>query len=348
MTNRVQEIQGSLTALATALRQHDQQVTGSATTAQERALSSWEHGWDNVAQGYESAAEHLTEIAGALSEVCDRAERCAQILQPLHDEHGFTGVAERLGIAIDEIDTGLEGLLRQLDEARSTLAATGEKYLTGVLQDVIEKVQESSEALAAVQKEIAEEQASARPGESAGDTPAGDSTGGLAAIRTRIAELRRQGHAPQRHGAQITDQQLTDRALWGKDPMTGTTTDGVHGGPHQYSRNATKFTADEALVQAERHVRSTREYRNREVECQTTGRRTFVVRVSLSDVFGPNYLARVRGIRRAGSQRNPTGIPPGSASPELSDFHEGFVHAVFRRTSDGQYHLTTMYPDPKD
>ncbi|MCD5352054.1 hypothetical protein LR393_18475 [Kineosporia mesophila] len=348
MTNRTQEIERSLTALTTALRQHHDHVTGSATIAGERALSCWEHGWDGLAQGYETASEHLREIAGELAEVCERAERCAQILQPLHSEHGLTGVAERLGAATDEIDTGLEAVLSQLDEALTPLAATGEEYLTGILHDLIEKVQETGETLAAVQKEISEEQASARLGEPAEDALARDPPGDTAAIRTRIAELQRQGHAPQRHGAQITDQQLTDRALWGKDPMTGTTTDGVHGGPHQHGRNATKFTTDEALVQAERHVRSTSEYRDKGIECQTTGRRTFVVRVSLSDVFGPNYAAQVRGMRRSGSQRNPTGIPPGSSPPERSDLHDGFVHAVFRRTSDGHYHLTTMYPDPKE
>ncbi|GAA3629228.1 hypothetical protein GCM10022223_53470 [Kineosporia mesophila] len=337
-----------MTALATALRQRHDQVVGAATTAGERALNCWEHGWDSVAQGYETASEHLTEIVGELAKVCERAERCAHILQPLHDEHGLTGVADRLDAATAEIGTGLDGVLCQLDEARMTMAATGEEYLTGALHDVIEKIEESGEALSTIQMEIAEEQVSARRGGIFGDAPEGDSPGALAATRTRIVELRRQGHAPQRHGAQITDQQLTDRALWGKDPITGTTTDGATGGIHNYNRNATKFTTDTALVDADTYLRSSEEFKTQERNAAVTLDPRVQVNVPLQQVFGANYHHHIHGIQRTGSKNKPTGDPPGSQQPITIDFTDGTLFALYRKNAAGEYQLITMFPRPKD
>lgn len=64
----------------------------------------------------------------------------------------------------------------------------------------------------------------------------------------------------QRHGEDITTQQLDDRATKGVDPMTGTTDDGIKknldGTPktHNYSKYATKFTSKEALVKGDDYM----------------------------------------------------------------------------------------------
>lgn len=225
MTNRTQEIERSLSALATALHQHHEQTTGASTAVEERALSCWEHGWDSVAQGYEAASEYLGEVAGELAEVSDRTDRCLSVLQQLHGEHGLTGVADQLSAATSEIDIGLDRVLAQLAETHSVLAATGEEYFAEFLHRLIETIQGSAEALTTLQNDIADELASSAAGRTTGGKPESEPSGTLAAIRTRITELSRQGHSPQRHGTQVTDRQLTDRALWGIDPMTGTTTD---------------------------------------------------------------------------------------------------------------------------
>ncbi len=66
----------------------------------------------------------------------------------------------------------------------------------------------------------------------------------------------------QRHGKHITEQQLDERAMYGKDPVTGTTDDAFRKDasgnslPHNYGKDATKFTSKESLVKAEVYVKN--------------------------------------------------------------------------------------------
>lgn len=348
MTNRTQEIEKSLAALAAALLHHRQRVVGAASTAEDRSLNSLEHGWDAVAQGYETAATDLTEIAGELQDVGDQADACTAILHSVTADQGLNAVAERLATALAELDTGLDGILNQLDIVRSTLSATGEEYLIGIMHSLVEGVTSSAEQLANIRKDISQEQDAASPAEAGTDAPDSDSPATLAKIQARIQELRRQGHTPQRHGSQVTDQQLTDRALWGKDPMTGTTTDGETGGTHNYGRNATKFTSDKALVDAERHMRTAPDFESQKKDNEITGDVRIRLEIPLRDIFGAGYQNHVHGIRRPGSKTKPTGDPPGDLQPSNTDFTDGTMFAFFKKSDDGEYKLRTMYPKPKD
>ncbi|MEO0946130.1 MAG: hypothetical protein AAFY06_15090 [Pseudomonadota bacterium] len=72
-------------------------------------------------------------------------------------------------------------------------------------------------------------------------------------FRNKLDDIARGGpgaHGPQRHERDVTVKQLDDRVLYGKDPMTGTTVDGVHGGPQKYSAVASKFKTPADYVRA--------------------------------------------------------------------------------------------------
>lgn len=146
----------------------------------------------------------------------------------------------------------------------------------------------------------------------------------------------------------MTDQQLTDRALWGIDPITGTTRDGEHGGVHKYGRDATKFMSDEALVRAADAIRSSDAYRNARQAEEESGLGYIRLSIPLETIFGPDYLRAVRGIRRNGTKNKPTGDPPGDSPPSQVNFRDGTMFVYFRRQADGTYPLVTMYPRPKD
>lgn len=67
-------------------------------------------------------------------------------------------------------------------------------------------------------------------------------------IAKRYDEIAKNGHPVQRHGEHITEQQFDDRAMYGIDPITGTTDDAFNKfpdgtpKPHNAGKNATKFT----------------------------------------------------------------------------------------------------------
>jgi hypothetical protein len=79
-----------------------------------------------------------------------------------------------------------------------------------------------------------------------------------------MVKLDLEGHAPIRHGGpnRVTDLQLEDRAVRGIDPASGTTFDAFNKfsdgspKPHKVGRNATAFTSDDALLQADDFARS--------------------------------------------------------------------------------------------
>ncbi|MBT0768533.1 hypothetical protein KIH74_06325 [Kineosporia sp. J2-2] len=135
---------------------------------------------------------------------------------------------------LDSASATFDAVLTGLDEAGSRLEELTDEHLAGAVRRLAQRTQESGQALAVLQDDVAAELVAAADG--TGNEP-GDP------VRIRIARLREHGHAPQRHGAQVTERELTDRALWGIDPMTGTTTDGENGTQHRCGRNATKFTS---------------------------------------------------------------------------------------------------------
>ncbi|GLY31430.1 hypothetical protein [Kineosporia sp. NBRC 101731] len=157
MTGRAHEIEEALTSLTSAVKGHLTRTERAVVTTENRALNALEHGWVGLNQGYESAAEHLTETAGELQGVRDQINSCIKILHPIRDDTGLRAATERLHTAAGELEAGLDGILTRLHEARTLLEATGEEHLIGILQDLIEQVQESAEALATVEKDLAAE-----------------------------------------------------------------------------------------------------------------------------------------------------------------------------------------------
>lgn len=167
-------------------------------------------------------------------------------------------------------------------------------------------------------------------------------------IDDKYENISKNGHAVQRHGEEITEVQLDDRAMYGKDPMTGTTDDGIRKDasgnplPHRSGKDATKFTNKESLVKAEDYVRNSQNYKDALEEAVLDGSDQFAVSgTKLEDIFGVDYKNQVFGKTRTGTKNNPTG------SVE-TDFTDGTVKAVFKKDSSGKWQLETMYPEPKN
>ena len=165
----------------------------------------------------------------------------------------------------------------------------------------------------------------------------------------RIVKLDLKGHAPIRHGGpnRVTDLQLEDRAVRGIDPASGTTFDAFNKfpdgspKPHKVGRNATAFTSDDALLQADDFARSSTRFQQNIATARTNGD-LFVdpVEIPLRDVFGNNYQDHVRGVTRLGSKNNPTGHIP-------TDFTDGTIKAIYKLDQNGNVKLHTLYPNPK-
>jgi hypothetical protein len=146
----------------------------------------------------------------------------------------------------------------------------------------------------------------------------------------------------------VTDQQLTDRALYRIDPITGTTEDGVFPGQdHKCARVAARINSEAAYVHAERVIRTSRAYAEARARAKVDGLDGWNVRVRLSEIFGDRYLHHVHGVRRNGSTNHPTGNPPGSLPPTEANFVDGSIVALFKDDPNGIERLHTMYPDPK-
>lgn len=154
-------------------------------------------------------------------------------------------------------------------------------------------------------------------------------------VARRFAELEAQGHGPQRHEGAVTRQMLIDRVLDGKDPMTGTSVDGVTGRPHRPPPIATRITTPEAFVAAESYLRRTAAYRaarDAAFFAPMYRRGSFSVILSLDDALGPDYLRLVEGVRRADGRIVDV------------DFEGGLLLAIFRLEPSDAPVLVTMYP----
>ncbi len=169
-----------------------------------------------------------------------------------------------------------------------------------------------------------------------------------AQINTKYDEISQNGHAVQRHGEAITEPQLNERAMHGKDPITGTTDDAFREDsagnplPHRTSKDATKFNSKEALVKANDYVRSSKEYKDSLAEAERLNEPDFVVKdIKLEDIYGTDYKDQVFGKTRTGTKNNPTG------SVE-TDFTDGTIKAVYVKDSKGNWILETAFPVPKN
>ena len=138
-----------------------------------------------------------------------------------------------------------------------------------------------------------------------------------------------------------------ERAMYGKDPITGTTDDAFRKNadgtpkPHKASKDATKFTSKESLVKGEEYVKNTQKYEDAIREAENAGDTYITVKdIKLEDVYGADYKNQVFGKTRIGTKNNPTGTT-------VTDFTDGTIIAKFQKDAFGKWQLDTMYAEPK-
>jgi hypothetical protein len=157
-------------------------------------------------------------------------------------------------------------------------------------------------------------------------------------IGARHAWIRCGGHALDRHGGQVTDQKLKDRAQHGKDPMTGDRTDWQNGRLHRYSQHATAFTSDSALVFAEMRIYDSRQAQAKRQRIDPQ-RNQYTVAVPAAQVLGPDFRDHIRGWSRVGTANNPTGVVP-TSFPDNTEFV-----ATYKRLPGAPWGLHTCFPN---
>jgi len=142
-------------------------------------------------------------------------------------------------------------------------------------------------------------------------------------------------HGVQRHEGDVTVRQLDERCMYGKDPMTGTRVDGVHGGNHGYGKDATKIKTPADFVRAYEKIIESRAYKAKVAE----GKGAFAMLVPIEDALGRKWNARILGRTRTGSRNNPLGTID-TIFPDTTN-----IKAIFKKNADGTYYLYSMYPD---
>jgi hypothetical protein len=161
-------------------------------------------------------------------------------------------------------------------------------------------------------------------------------------IKTTTESLKEKGHSHDRHGPEVTEGQLSDRAMHGIDPITQTREDGERSrNDHNYSRHATQFTSERAMTQAVKSVENSAEYTDELNKAEKEGKDRFTVKnVSLESALGPNYQEHVRGRTRTGSAANPSGSRP----TNLTDGN--FIAQYKRDPATGKFYLNTIFANP--
>ena len=161
-------------------------------------------------------------------------------------------------------------------------------------------------------------------------------------IKTTKDRLKAHGHVHDRHGPEVTEGQLNDRARYKVDPITQTKEDCVwRGDNHKSAKHATQFTSERSMTQAVKAVEGSAEYADELRKAQAAGKDTFFVKsTSLESALGPHYLEHVRGRTRDNSPLH----PEGHRSTKLKD---GTILAHYKRDPvTGDFYLNTMYPNP--
>ncbi len=162
------------------------------------------------------------------------------------------------------------------------------------------------------------------------------------AIEKQYDEIAKKGHGVQRHGTEVTERQLDARVIEGKDPITGTTNDGVTGKNHNYGKDATKFTSKESLVKAENFIKNTQSFKDKLNNARQLNDDIIAVKdVKLEDIYGKDYKKELFGKTRQGTKNNPAGAIE-------TDFTDGTITAIFKKDVKGSWYLDTMYPAPKN
>jgi hypothetical protein len=156
-------------------------------------------------------------------------------------------------------------------------------------------------------------------------------------FRRRLNELKHHGpgaHGVQRHEGDVMARQLDDRCLHGKDPMTGTTTDGVHGGEHSYGKDATKINTPTDFVRTYENLITNDSYLDQAKLSVPVIR----INIPIKELFGDSFRTRISGRTRFGSRKNPSHAVD-TVFPDGTE-----IFAMFKKNSDGKYYLYTMFP----
>jgi hypothetical protein len=168
-------------------------------------------------------------------------------------------------------------------------------------------------------------------------------------IKNTVDSLKANGHAHDRHGPEVTEGQLRDRAMHKVDPISQTKENGERPGQdHRAAEHATQFTSDRAMTHALKSVQSDPSFATKmndalEYNRNHPGAPQMAVkfRMPLESALGPHYQDHVRG-----QTLNDVDRPElGTSDTPLKD-GELFVMFKYDRATR-QYYLNTMYPDPK-
>jgi len=117
-------------------------------------------------------------------------------------------------------------------------------------------------------------------------------------------------------------------------------------GQHQCGRNATRINSDDAFVQADDHLRNSPDFEANKAAAEAAQKPSFTVERPLDEIYGDNYQDNVSGVTRNGSNKFPTGNPPGSQPPTPTNFENGTMKGIYRQNPDGSWDTHTMYPEP--
>ena len=160
-----------------------------------------------------------------------------------------------------------------------------------------------------------------------------------AKVKARIAELKSQGHGPQRHEGDMTKEQLKARVTQGIDPETGTAKDKYTGRRHNIGQHATKITSEKKYVEAEEKMRASSHYKKAIANAEQLGGKKVKFRQPLRDILGSDYKDHIFGYTREGEIGSVRRLTE-------TDFSGGTVFAVYEKDSAGSWLLRTLYPDP--
>jgi RHS repeat-associated protein len=264
------------------------------------------------------------------------AEYCVEAAGKGEWDWSQFGTSVAAGAATGAVTAGIGGIIAGRAARRAAQEAAREAEERAAREMAERAAREAEERAAREVEERAAREAEERAAREAADKAAKEAT------QKRLSELANEGHGPQRHEGDVTDQQLKDRAMYGKDPMTGTTVDGVTGGVHKTGKNATKVNTPEDYVKGEAALKNSNEFKDKAADAAKNGENRIVVEdTKLEDIYGPQYRDSVSGQTRQGSKNNPTGTTP-------TDFTDGTMKGVYDRDpATGEWKLVTMYPEPK-
>ena len=155
--------------------------------------------------------------------------------------------------------------------------------------------------------------------------------------RRKLKTLEHHGpgsHGVQRHEGDVTVRQLDERCMYGKDPMTGTRVDGVHGGTHMFGKDATKIKTPADFVRAYEKALENSRIKRAILEGKPFIKET----IPIEELLGKKWNVRVLGRTRLGSVKNLVGSTE-TIFPQATE-----IFVFLKKKTDGSYYLYTMFP----